>query len=419
MSVPDVHILVTCREESLKKFSLLVFDTIRVGFPTAKIIVYDNDLNTDVRDEVLAACLENGYEYKNVDTIHHEWITDICIKNQCGKPFWIVDTDIVFYSKVEDWEFKTPLAGYRMPEFDDEFTGAITRARLHTSLMYIDPVILAAEIDGYLSQFPETPFNPKASFIDPLCIPFSGRGIFYDTMAMAYQAVGGTEFTPKQKDAYFHMHYGTLSDMVLPRLTNGEEIGRVRDSILANPELGRGLWRVQDEYLNGRRPNLDGKDVIAPITPQDSKDAREWNFELCKGNPDAMAFCDLWYGYVHGIDDLIDTSKDGRPSMSKNQMIRLFFHAAILYNTVFYRQNQAMLFPLILDITNAYKMSVKWEASSKSHLRYMADIFRTCGNRMYEIVALICGGEEHQEAMSERINERDFLGQHDKDGNPI
>lgn len=196
-------------------------------------------------------------------------------------------------------------------------------------------------------------------------------------------------------------------------------IEQARQAILENPSLGRGLWREQMQYFESRCPVLDGKDVIAPVTEEDARDAMHWKTVLCKGNQEAMAFCDAWYGYCHSIDDLIDSMQDGRPVMSKRQIIGLFFLAAIFYNLPFYRQHQALLFPIILDITNLYSVSVEWEVAPKQHLRAMADVFRTSGNRMYSMVALICGGPEHMLDISQKIHERDWLGQHDSNGQPI
>jgi hypothetical protein len=211
--IPDVHILVTCRNPELKAMSLLVFDTIRIGFPTARIHCYLNDIKDA---EIIARCHVFSDDVTQVDMIHHKWIQ--MLLNSEIEPFVICDTDMVFYSKVEDWKFDTALAGYRIPEFMDEFTNAITRSRLHTSLMFIDPVKFQQNIEAYEGAFPETPFNPMASYVDPLCLPLNGRGYFHDTMSMAYHAFGGTEFTQKQKDCYMHMHFGTISDLVIPRL---------------------------------------------------------------------------------------------------------------------------------------------------------------------------------------------------------
>lgn len=406
----DVHILVTCRKEELKDYSYLVFKTIRVGFPTARIHVHFNDLPIS---EAVAASQLKFESVNTVSTIHHEWIEHLISANT--EPFWIVDTDMIFYESVEDWEFEAPLAGYRIPEFKDPFTGCITRSRLHTSLMYIDPVRVGNLVNEYASQINPTQFNPKCPLVYPLVTPFNGKPYFNDTMSMLYHAIGGTEFTDAQKDAYFHFHFGTLSDLVFKRIADFSE---VRKEILNNPDRGRGIWRDQDAYFESMQPNHDGKNVIAEIKPEDAEVAREWNKKLCCGNEDAMRFCDLWYGYVHGIDDLVDCSKDGRPLMSKRQMISLFWHAALLYNNNFYRANQALLFPLVLDITNSYTTSVEWEKSPIKHRRQIADLLRMAGNRMYSMVALICGGEAHSQNINQVLHEKDWLGQHDKHGNP-
>ena len=191
-----------------------------------------------------------------------------------------------------------------------------------------------------------------------------------------------------------------------------------RLAILAKPELGIGVWREQEECFARRQFAEDGTNVIAPIVPADAEEARKWNVQLCCGNQDAMLFCDLVVRYVHGIDDLVDTLRDGRPRMSKEQMVSLFLNAAVLYNSGFYRANQNLLFPIVIQVTNTYMDSVAWEHCPAKHLRAMADVFRICGDEMFIMVALICGGEAHMRRMSAAIKERDWLRQHDELGNP-
>jgi hypothetical protein len=237
---------------------------------------------------------------------------------------------------------------------------------------------------------------------------------------MLYHAIGGTEFTPEQKDAYFHFHYGTLSDVVLPRLSNHENIYNQRKAILENPKLGRWAWRQQEVGLLSQAPQLDGVNIVnSPTGIRDAKTGHDWNKEVCKGDPDAMAFSDLWYVYAHGIDDLIDTMKDGRPTMSKDQIISLFFTAAVIYNHPFYIRHQSFLFPIVAEITNVYKLSVGWEESPRPHLRSIADVMRSCGLKMHVIIALLCGGPEHMIDITRRVYERDWLNQHDEHGYPI
>lgn len=413
-----VRILATARKEELLSYTLLVFKSLRVGFPTAEVIVTGNALPGWALAFVEASCEKAGCRFENgPETIHHDWISRLLIEE--SEPFVLSDTDIIYYQKVEDWAFETALAGFRVPEFFDEFTNAITRSRLHTSLLYIDPVKVREQVNAYESQFPVTPFNPLMNLIAPVCLPFNGRGMFHDTCSLLFHAIGGTPFTDQQKESYAHLNFGTLEDLVLPRLTNGEQMKHARHMILNHPEAGRGLWRSQMEHYESRRPVFDGNDAITPITSKESIEAEAWKHELCRGNREAMLFCDGLYGYAHGCDDLIDTTIDGRPTMSKSQMISLFFAAACLYNCEFYKKNQSLLFPLMLDITNIYKTSVEWEASPERHKRQMADLMRMSTDRVYAMVALIVGGELWMQEVTQRIFNRDWILQHAEDGTPI
>lgn len=409
----NVHILVTCRDKSLLPYSVLVFKTIRVGFPTAKIICYLNQV--ECRDDIINAIPE-GVEYSDVTTIHHAWLEQLVKTEQ--ESFWICDTDVSFWGKVEDWAFDKALAGRRIPEWKDEFSNAVTRARLHPSMMWIDPVKVREKIKAYEATIPATVFTPGVNLFHPLVLPFKEERIFYDTLGFLYHAIGGQAFTDRQLDAYDHFNFGAIPDIVLPRLSNGAEMLMARNEALGDPSKFRGAWRWQQEYYEARRLAAYGKPVIAPIDPDDAIKARKWNEEMCCGNQDAMFFNDLWYSYVHSIDDLVDTMEDGRPVMSRDEMIGLFFKAAMFYNCKFWRTYSEMLFPIVLQITNEYADSVAWEKSPKPHLRTMGDVMRTCGNTMFKMVAFICGGENHMKLWGRKIQERDFLEQHTEDGYP-
>jgi len=151
---------------------------------------------------------------------------------------------------------------------------------------------------------------------------------------------------------------------------------------------------------------------------QCEKHAHDFAVEVCKGNAAALQFCNLWYHYCHGIDDLIDTKEDGRPTLSNEKIISIFFNAAMLYNCPFYMANHQHLFPIVLTVTNAYADSVAWERSPVAHRRTIADALRTCGDEMFFMVAMLTGGVSHMRNVSARIRERDWILQHDKNGEP-
>lgn len=413
-----VLILATCRKPELAPFTELVFKTLRVGFPTFKVEVHVNG-DTATKCKVLELCEQLNIPIKNVDTNHHEWI-DGLIKNET-EPFIICDTDIIWYQSFEKFIFTTALAGWRIPEWEDEFSGAIQRARYHTSLLYIDPVKVREQLKAFESVLPNSEFTPTP-FVNPVypaTLPFNRKMYFYDTCAFLYHALGGTDFTDEHKNCLFHFNFGTISDVVLPRLSNAAQMVKARAQIMENPELGRGMWRAQEDYY-AARPIKPAPDLaIAQPNDEEIKKAFECNVALCMGDKSAMECSDLYHRYVHGLDDILDTRIDGRPTMSADQILQVFLHAALLYNCDYFVKNRHLLFPTILLVTNQYADSVEWEKSPYSHKRIMGDCLRTCGDEFYFMMALIQGGWSHVRKIGPVIRENDYVRQHDENGLPI
>jgi len=406
-----VFILATCKNPELFAYTKLVFETLRIGFPNARIFVDLNNLEIKQEASIKEIAEELGCIVRSIsETIHHKWLAEILKKEV--DPFWIVDTDVIFYKEVESWTTTNALFGARIPEFIDEFTGAQTKARLHTSLLRIDPVGVNEALKSYFSTQNITEFNPHASLIYPQVVAVSGIPNFYDTLASLYHAIGGEDFKPHQKDSYFHFHFGTFSDRVLEKLQDSVKIKESRERVLSNSEVGKGLWRVQEQFFRDRCPYIKRKAL------EDNSNSNELCAPICLGNLDALHYCNLWFKYCHGIDDLLDTSIDGRPIMSKEEILSLFFQAACLFNSKFFVEHRQLLFPIVLQVTNTYADSVEWEQSPKAHLRVIADVLRTCGNEMLIMVALICGGEKHMRTVSQVLKEKAWLLQHDNSGNP-
>jgi hypothetical protein len=135
--------------------------------------------------------------------------------------------------------------------------------------------------------------------------------------------------------------------------------------------------------------------------------------EVCLGNTEAMQCCDLFYKYVHGIDDIIDTKEDSRPTMSNEKIIETFITCAGLYNCSFYRNHANVLLGVIIVVTNTWADSVAWERSPLEHRRTMSNVLRTCGDDFFFAVAMICGGWQHLRNVSAKIREADYLRQND------
>lgn len=249
--IPKILILCTCRNEELFGATTLVFDTVRIGFPTAEIIVFDNansELHrSEIREHVKVA--KGKFVHLPERLPHAPWIeamVQAALDDPESEPFWICDTDVIFWDNVEQLEFPNePLAGRYVPDFYDKFTRCMTQKRLHTSLLYVNPKVLRERLEHFTSRFPKTEFNPMANLYGPLHIPPS---IFYDACSMLYLAVGGHSFLEGELNRYDHLQCGTISDLVGPHISDGKMTERHK-AYISNPESARGLWKDQDKYL--------------------------------------------------------------------------------------------------------------------------------------------------------------------------
>lgn len=251
---PTVHILATCRKPELIEATTMVFKTLRVGFPTALILVHGNGLTSE-RDSILDCALEADCEYVDSPTVtHFKWIEDLV--TNLTLPFWICDTDMAFWSSVEDWDLShTVMAGRYLPDFRDPFTQSITMARPHTSLLYFNPLLIRGFIDRYRSEFKtDLPWEIDADLFRPLRIPKEtpwGDPRFYDTLAMLSRVVPCMAFTGAQLNCYDHLNCGTYLDLVdkaHPGLRNTFEAAKKDINSM------RGLWRRQQEYYLAQKP---------------------------------------------------------------------------------------------------------------------------------------------------------------------
>jgi hypothetical protein len=247
----NVYILASCRRPELIRATTLVFQTLRTGFPTWPVTVCLNRMpaweeTTVCRAATEARCALRQLKDGTPDNRLPQLFRDLLATET--EPFVLCDTDMVFWDSIEGWKFEAPLAGRYIPEFFCPVTNCVTLPRLHTCLLFVDPVKTRAAIADYMEGYPKTPFNPHVDMISPMVFPLRDgdriRGVFLDCGAVLYQAIGGTDFTPEQNAAFEHLNCGTWSDLV------GDKIKLLRSvhfGIFENPRLARGLWEKQQK----------------------------------------------------------------------------------------------------------------------------------------------------------------------------
>lgn len=232
---PQVHILATCRNPALIDATTLVFKTLRIGFPTANVIVRSN------------GNLPDGLPFGvfGEPVTHGKWIEELIHKN--SSPFWICDTDMIFKSSVEDWFNESSpdlFAGRYEPEFFEPWTESRHVARLHPSLMWFNPIPLREA----MAKWPG-----KHAFLDSVeknlirwhWVPRDGKLEFYDTCAGLHHALGGTRFTAEQNASFVHLHCGTYSD-----IQPNDELRIIHKLTMENPAVADDLTERQSRWYH-------------------------------------------------------------------------------------------------------------------------------------------------------------------------
>lgn len=254
MSTPTVYILATVRNPALLDAALLVFKTLRTGFPTAHVFVCGNGLEVFAAQEVKHAADRIGAAFNNHPRLFHDrFIEDLLLAG--SGPFWVCDTDMVFFGKVEDWfdqEKAEPMAGRFEPEFLEEWTKSCHVERLHTCLMWLNAPVIRQGMRSWMGGFPGMFAQAQMNLVREQFIPVRGQEpLFYDTCAGLYHALGGREFTAEQNDAFEHLHCGTYSDQI--KVPGLKDLAEVHKAVFANPSLARGLFLRQSKYYQSRK----------------------------------------------------------------------------------------------------------------------------------------------------------------------
>lgn len=188
----NVHILATCRNPSLFAATEMVFKTIRVGFPTARISVTCNGLMPTHQKTILRHVFRVGGDVLHVPDrrrlTHWEWIAWLIETRR--DPFWICDTDVVFWSSMERFKVHGPMHGRLVPSFRCPVTKASTIERLHTALLHIDPEAFRKFQECHTKeQAAAHPFPLEIDLVKPVRFAVTGKMYFHDTLGQAYSVL--------------------------------------------------------------------------------------------------------------------------------------------------------------------------------------------------------------------------------------
>lgn len=210
-----INILVTLNDASLEQNSLLVFNSIRTGFPNGWLCVYGNNLEIKFSNHVRKITERLKGEYIQLgETSHDQWI-EWLISDGIA-PFWIVDTDVIFHANMQNEISDKALLGRYEPEFKEPWTNTIRVHRLHTCVMRISPMRLNQQLKHWLAELHPKgfPFTIGSEFIQQHYVPTANVPLFYDTLAGAYNAIGGEAFSEEVNTKFDHLNCGTYANAI-------------------------------------------------------------------------------------------------------------------------------------------------------------------------------------------------------------
>lgn len=248
---PIVGIVTFCVDPQQLYGTLLTFQTIRRGFPTAQIIVLDNASLPAVRPRIRAEAEAIGAAWfqQDVQLPHAECIR-MFLHLPGDAPLVMVDPDCIFWEVVENWQFPSALlAGRLLPTFFDTYTQCLTHERIHTSFAWFPDRAAFHQRFAYptFRYFDCDPLRPVMLKVDE-------RWQRWDTLAVATDVLEQdcVPLSEQQLDAYDHLFCGTHLPVVAPHLAPKwrQEWERIHGAVQGGDLMAaKGTWKLQDEFF--------------------------------------------------------------------------------------------------------------------------------------------------------------------------
>lgn len=226
----NIHVLLPKENNPVDR---LVLRTLSVGFPTCEIKITDNS---------------------NYHHTHASWLCETICNEQ--SPFWVTDTDVVFFGPLDHVDSDYSILGRHEPAFYEKWLDVYKTERIHTCVMRINPIKLRLEFEQYLKKFNVRLLErfgfefSLMEFIRGSLIPTNTKPLLYDTMSKLYNIVSCSAFTIVQNLQFEHLHAGSYASDVTHI---GQALGSLHSRVCEDLNVARGLQFEQQRYYEENR----------------------------------------------------------------------------------------------------------------------------------------------------------------------
>lgn len=233
-----VHALVDGSTGSRLAATSRFFETLRVGFPTARIHIVDNASPSTSTAEITRLAQTTQCDLRRTPTRmpDYAFISSVILDPSHDGAHAIITSPLIFWDACERWTPRALLSGRLIPAHLDG--SRICRPRVSAALWWLSDVTTLRERIFRLFR------GSAIGFLDPfapclLCDDTSGVWHRYDTGANLYAALRSEAqpFTADQLDCYEDPYGGP----------SGAD-----DSVVVDARRLKGIWRAQEEQYRLR-----------------------------------------------------------------------------------------------------------------------------------------------------------------------
>ena len=143
------------------------------------------------------------------------------------------------------------------------------------------------------------------------------------------------------------------------------------------------------------------------------KEASDIITKLCKGDLNAVSFCELYLKTAHMIDDLYDGD------IPKEKIVDFTQYILDLISHEFFRVNYSTLYPVLQLTLLTWSVSNLLDKSTVDKEREIGDMTRICGNDLILVVALMFTPLAECIEPCARLKVISYQLHHTKDNQPI